>query len=400
MKAAKLKALIALTLLGSIGYGMDVTAKSAIIVDAESGKVLWARDAETARFPASTTKIMTALLLIERCMPDDVIVAPGDIQKIQESSLHLKPGEKVTAREMLYALMLRSANDGCVAVARHISGSVPKFAELMNKRAKELGCTNTKFNNPNGLNDPLHTTTAHDLAIIARKAMEYDLFREVVKTRKHRIVRSINKDDLTLVSHNKWLAKDPTADGIKTGYTIPAGKCYVGSATRNGYRIITVVLKSQDWQADHKQMLEWAFANHDRRQVQSQGDEVTRVPVSGGEQGEIPAIVGNDVHQVFVKGTPPEVTVTTALDKQLEAPVVQGQKIGTVTFTDRTGWTTTAPLLAGANVEKTRVVPVVGSSSNGFGAIAAFLCVGAYWVRTKSRRLRIYGKATARTRII
>jgi serine-type D-Ala-D-Ala carboxypeptidase (penicillin-binding protein 5/6) len=294
---------------------------------------------------------------------------------------------------------LRSANDGCVAVARHISGSVPKFAELMNQRAKELGCTNTKFNNPNGLNDPLHKTSAHDLAIMARKAMEYDLFREVVKTRKHTIVRSKNKDDLLMVSHNKWLAKDPTADGIKTGYTIPAGKCYVGSATRNGYRIITVVLKSANWQTDHKQMLEWAFAKHDRRQVKAQGEEVVRLPVEGGQSEAVPALAATDVHQVFVKGTLPEITVTTELDKAIEAPVAQGQKIGTATFSDSTGWSVTVPLVAGETVEKAKVLAAMGQPKGGFGALAAFLCVGAYLVRTKSRRLRFYGKAPARTRL-
>ncbi len=235
------------TAIGLASPPPPVTADSAIILDAQSGKVLWGKDMETARFPASTTKIMTALLLIEHCRPDEVITAPPGVDKVEGASLHLVPGEQVTAGEMLYALLLRSANDACVAVADHISGSVPAFCQLMNQRAVQIGCTNTHFDNPNGLNDDKHTISAHDLALVARTAMQYQEFRAVVGIRKHVILRSINQQDRTLVSKNKYLSMDPTADGIKTGWTREAGQCYVGSATRNGYRIITVMLHGTDW---------------------------------------------------------------------------------------------------------------------------------------------------------
>jgi D-alanyl-D-alanine carboxypeptidase (penicillin-binding protein 5/6) len=204
---------------------------------------------------------MTALLLIEHTKPDDLIVGPKEVETIRESSMHMKVGEVVSAHDMLYALMLRSANDGCVAVADHIAGSVPAFVAMMNARAKEIGCTHTHFDNPNGLNDKSHWTCAHDLALIAREAMRYPEFRDAVKTKKYQIHRTINTLDTWMVSKDKWLRKDPSADGIKTGWTIPAGHCFVGSATRDGFRVITVVLASQNWQEDHGRMLDWAFAN-------------------------------------------------------------------------------------------------------------------------------------------
>jgi len=178
-----LRCLLAISLCAAcaFAYSRDITAKSGIAIDAASGKVLWDKDAETPMFPASTTKIMTGLLLVEHCRPSDIIVAPADVEKVKEASMHLKPGERVTAHDMLYALMLRSANDGCYAVAVHISGSVEGFSKLMNDRAKQIGCTHTRFHNPNGLNDPEHMTSAHDLALIARAAMRYPEFREAVR---------------------------------------------------------------------------------------------------------------------------------------------------------------------------------------------------------------------------
>jgi D-alanyl-D-alanine carboxypeptidase (penicillin-binding protein 5/6) len=230
--------------LPSLAVAQSVSAESAVAMDASSGKILWSRNADEELYPASTTKIMTALLLMERCKPDEVITAPADVEQIREASMHLRPGERVRAKDMLFALMLRSANDGCYAVACHISGTVGRFSDLMNLRARQLGCTHTHFDNPNGLNDRLHYTTAHDLALIAREAMRHLEFRNIVRTEKAKINRGTNWKDLWMVNHNKILLHDPTCDGIKTGWTVPAGHCFVGSAYRNGWRVITVVMRS------------------------------------------------------------------------------------------------------------------------------------------------------------
>lgn len=391
-------ALISLSLCATFARALDVSAKSAIIVDAESGQVLWQKDAHTPRYPASTTKIMTAMLLLEHCLPSDWIVAPKGVDKIQPSSMNLRVGEKVSARGMLYALMLRSANDGSVAVAYHISGSIPEFAKLMNKRAKEIGCLNTNFNNPNGLNDKKHTTTAFDLALIAREAMQYEEFRKVARTQSQPIVRSINHKDLLMKSHNKWLAKDMTADGIKTGYTKDAGKCYVGSATRDGYRLITVILKSEDWQVDHQNMLNWAYKNHARVRVATPGMEVSRITVENSTPNELPLIVKDEIFQI--RRVAPNMTPNVAINLagELKAPITEGQELGTVTFSDANGWSKTVPFYAGASTEYDP--PLLGTTRGkaGFGILGLALVAGAFGIKARSRRSKAYAQ-TARSSI-
>ncbi|HVT14442.1 MAG TPA: D-alanyl-D-alanine carboxypeptidase family protein [Fimbriimonadaceae bacterium] len=385
------------------GAQVQVSAESAIIIDAESGKVLWQKNADVSRFPASTTKIMTALLLIERCAPDEIITAPPDIEKVGDASMHLKPGEKITAGDMLYALMLRSANDGCVAVADHISGSVAKFADLMNARAKELGCTNTHFHNPNGLNDDLHTTTAHDLAMIARAAMRYPQFEKAVRTYKYVIKRdpTVSKDML-MVNHDRYLIKDATADGIKTGWTIPAGRCFVGSATRDGYRIITVVLKSQDWQKDHAAMLDWAFAEHEREYAFRPGQLLGPLPVDGGDVNEVHLQPSSDPVHIWRKDVPKHLQVVYNHPARVTAPIHKGEKLGEVTLTDEDGFTQKVDLLAAEDVRQSVAAHLVkdASTTPSFLLIGGCLTLGAYFMRAKSRRMKSYAKPMPRSRSI
>lgn len=381
------------TALASATPPLDVTADSAVVMDAQSGKVLWAKDPDTPRFPASTTKIMTAMLLIERCLPSDVITAPPGVDKVAGASLHLVPGEQLTAQEMLYGILLRSANDGCVAVACHISGNVRAFAQLMNDRARELGCRNTHFDNPNGLNDDNHTISACDLALIARAAMTYPAFREVVGIRRHELKRSINTQDRFLLSKNKYLSMDPTADGIKTGWTRPAGQCYVGSATRNGYRVITVVLHSSNWKEDHAKMLDWAFANHDRKLVAKAGDSLGTVRIDGGVNSDVEATVAEDQYHIFAKDRPCDAVVKIDLDKDIPAPIAKGQQIGTMTLSDQDGWVERVPLVAGNGVQ--RAAALMGMGQVSFFAFLGIIGSGAYILKRRNRRY-VYGKVLRR----
>ncbi|HWA83482.1 MAG TPA: D-alanyl-D-alanine carboxypeptidase family protein [Fimbriimonadaceae bacterium] len=383
------------------GAQVQVSAESAIIIDAESGKVLWQKNADVSRFPASTTKIMTALLLIEHCTPDEVITAPPDIEKVGDASMHLKPGEKITAGDMLYALMLRSANDGCVAVADHISGSVAKFADLMNARAKELGCTNTHFHNPNGLNDDLHTTTAHDLALIARAAMRYPAFEQAVRTYRHVIKRdpTVSKDML-MVNHDRYLMKDTTADGIKTGWTIPAGRCFVGSATRDGYRVITVVLKSQDWQKDHAAMLDWAFAEHEREYAFRPGQLLGPLTVEGGDLRKVDLQPSFDPVHIWRKDVAKHLQVVYHHPETVTAPIHKGQKLGDVMLTDEDGFTQKVDLLAAEDVRQSVAAHLVKDAAGtpSFLLIGGCLTLGAYFMRAKSRRMKGHAKSMSRPR--
>jgi D-alanyl-D-alanine carboxypeptidase len=362
-----------------------VTSDSAVILEAQTGKVLWGKDMETPRFPASTTKIMTALLLIEHCRPDEIITAPVGVDKVEGASLHLVPGEQLSAGDMLYGLLLRSANDACVAVADHISGSVSSFADLMNARAREIGCTNTHFDNPNGLNDDKHTISAHDLALIAREAMTYPEFRAVVGIRRHEITRSINKQDRFLVSKNKYLSMDPTADGIKTGWTRDAGQCYVGSATRNGYRVITVMLHGTDWKKDNAAMLDWAFTNHDRKILAKAGDPLAEFKIFGGTHDRVPVTVNEDVFHVFDKDHPCEATMAFKESPGLRAPIEKGQMVGMLKLTDPDGWVETIPLVADQGVPK--AAAAMGSGSTGVFLIFGVLGSGAFILIRRFRRL-------------
>lgn len=247
------------------------TMLSGVIMEEHTGKVIWSRDPQTPRYPASTTKILTTLIMLESLKPDDIITAPGDVQKVGESSMGLKPGERVRVKNMAYALMLRSANDGCYAVAHTISGSVSKFAQRMNQRAQAIGCKNTHFENPNGLNNERHKTSAFDLCLIAREAMKRPDFRSVVRTKSKVIDRSINTKDRTMINRNKMLWRDATVDGIKTGYTRPAGNTFVGSAKRGETRFISSILKSADWKSEFKRMSDWAFDHYETRKLREAG---------------------------------------------------------------------------------------------------------------------------------
>ena len=367
-------------------------AGSAIAIDAGSGKVLWSKNPDVPRFPASTTKIMTGLLLAERLKPDDVIVAPWDVALVRESSMHLRPFERLTARDMLTALMLRSANDGCYAVAVRLAGSVEKFADMMNARAKEIGCTGTHFHNPNGLNDPQHTTTAHDLALIGREAMRNPLFASVVKTYRAHIDRSINKKDEWMVNHNKRLPKDPTCDGIKTGWTVPAGKCFVGSAVRDGWRAITVVLKAKDWQKDTAALTDWAYARYGRRDRFELGGKVADVPVQGGTSATVVAVPERPAYNLVVRGSAPEASRhEVVLDPAVQAPVAPGQRLGELVLTDADGFEQRVPLLAqcGVSASPTIVARVVHPGDKGGLWIGGAMLGGLTLLRSRSRRMGV-----------
>lgn len=324
-----------------------ITAQSAIIIDAESGQVLWGKNEHERRFPASTTKVMTALLLAEKTKPTDVIRAPNDVETVKEASLNLRPGERVTSKDMLYALMLRSANDASYAVALHIAGSQQKFSDMMNERAKECGAKNTKFNNPHGLNDPLHTTTAYDLAMIAREAMKSERVREAAATKIVTIQRSINQQDTLLKTKNRFLDV-PGAEGIKTGYTNPAGQCFVGAKSVDGWRLISVVLKSNDWYKDTCILFDWAYANFERRKVGRIGDPIATTRVLGGTQNEVYGRLARSLMYVSHRGSSarePHIVISP-----VQAPVSEGQTIGRVVLQLDDGTVREAPIVAASTI--------------------------------------------------
>ena len=307
-------------------------SKFCVLEDAVTGKMLWGKNENVHRPMASTTKMMTAILLLERGHPNDIVTAPPGIDKLPDSSLHLTPGETIPLHDMLYAMLLRSANDTAVAGAVYLSGSVPAFVQQMNLKAKEIGAYNTHFVTPNGLYAPDHYSTAADLATIARYAVNnLPEFSKIVRTPKYKVQRSIHKGDSWVFSTEKTFLRDfPGADGIKTGYVSQAGHCFVGSATRNGWRLIAVALKSNSCRQDVESLLNYGFANYTRVPAVRQGESVGQIAVRNGAT-PVPVAAAMDLQVVVSKWAPtPDFSITvTPLPSPPSAPISFGTKLGT-----------------------------------------------------------------------
>ena len=234
----------------------EASAAAEIAMELTTETVLKEGNADAKLPMASTTKIMTAIIIVEDCNLDEVITVPDKAVGVEGSSIYLKKGEKIDIRDLLYGLMLRSGNDSATALAIHHSGSVEKFVEVMNERAKKIGAKSTQFKNPSGLPDNEHYTTARDLCKIACYAMRNETFKEVVSTRSHK------GNFRTYANKNKMLYSYDGANGVKTGYTVKAGRCLVSSAERNGMDVVTVVLNCPDMYERSKALLDSAFDNY------------------------------------------------------------------------------------------------------------------------------------------
>ena len=374
-----------------------IEAAAAILVDAQNGQVLYEKNADVRRPPASTTKILTAVLLLENVDLNTPIAADKQSSETDGSSLYMLPGERIVARELLYGIMLRSANDACVAVAKHIAGSEAAFADMMNAKAAELGATNSHFSNPNGLHAPDHYSTARDLATIARYAMGLDTFREVVATRYHTIVRDPRNKDTFIKSRAKWLWHYPGADGIKTGYTVPAGRCFVGSATRKGWRLISVVLNSPDIFGETRKLMDYGFAAFEPVEAAVPRNFVVRVPVEHGRASSVQAAAVRRVRVVVPRGRTPELEYEPRTT-QLQAPVAVGTEVGELTVRlagDRQASGIGDAGASGAVVDRIALVTVSAvervpdsppAGSAWPRAVASIIALGVFW----------YGSATSK----
>jgi D-alanyl-D-alanine carboxypeptidase (penicillin-binding protein 5/6) len=232
---------LALLAPGANCQDLPLAAQSAALVDSYSGEFLYTKNPDAKQYPASSTKILTALIVIEAGNLDQLVTVAPEDTKVEPSSLDLKPGQQFTRRQLLFGMLLKSANDVAMCLARDNAGSVPAFAEKMDLRAAELGATNSHFVNPHGLHDPNHYTTAHDLVLIARAAMQQPLFRQIVSTIYYTWRTPTGQVD-ELRNHNRLLRHFAGCNGLKTGYTRAAQQVLVSSALRGGHEVISVVL--------------------------------------------------------------------------------------------------------------------------------------------------------------
>ena len=297
-----------------------ISARSAILLDGPTGRILYEKDADKQRLIASTTKIMTALIICEQTNVLDRVRIPQEAVGIEGSSMYLKAGEVLTVQQLLYGLMLHSGNDAAVALAIYCSGTVEGFAELMNDKAHRLGLHNTHFVNPNGLDSPGHYSTARDMAVLAAYAMENPIFAQTVST------KSVTVGDRILRNHNKLLWLLEGADGVKTGFTKAAGRILVSSCTRQGRRLIAVTMNDgNDWN-DHQQLMENGFSNFSVRQIVRRGDCLGTMQIISGESECVELLAETDFSYALAYGENPEIVF--AEPGFVYAPVVQGQEAG------------------------------------------------------------------------
>jgi|GEM_PF-496450 len=311
----------------------EIAALSAALYDPDTGQFLYEKEADRQLPNASTTKMLTGILTLENCSLQDQVTISRRAATTPEQSIWLKEGETLTVEDLLYALMLRSANDAAVALAEHVSGSVEAFADLMNRKAAEIGATGTHFVNPNGLDAPGHHTTAHDLALIGAYCMRNEDFRRIVATDSYALPPSPgNQWERISDNHNKLLDIYPYADGIKTGYTVPAGKCLVGSAEKDGRRLISVILNGgEGYFQDSARLLEYGFEEFVRVVYARQGDGFFRMKVGRLPQSETEAVAAEDLQLTVRKDLLKEALAGTLRCRRwVDYPLGKGQEVGEI----------------------------------------------------------------------
>ena len=314
--------LLAAVLLFPVSVKAAVSAKSAVLLDAQTGRILYEKEPDRRSLIASTTKIMTALLVCEQCNVLDRMRIPKEAVGIEGSSMYLREGEVLTVQDLLYGLMLHSGNDAALALAIFCAGTVEGFVGLMNEKAYRLGLTGTSFENPHGLDSPGHYSTARDLAILAAYAMENPVFRQTVSTKT---VRAGNRD---LRNHNKLLWRVDGADGVKTGFTKAAGRILVSSAQRDGRRLVCVTINDgNDW-VDHATLLESGFSRYSPCKILSEGQCVGSAQVMGGVCEQVQLLAAEDFYYPLAKEEQAQLLLSGPGFGF--APVVQGQQAGFV----------------------------------------------------------------------
>ena len=333
-----------------------ISAQEAILVE-ESGLVLYAHNADTRMPMASTTKIMTALTLLSDGVDlSDLVTVDAAAVGVEGSSIYLYEGERLTYGQLMDALLMESANDAATALAVANAGSVDAFAEKMNACADALGLRDTHFVNPHGLAHEAHYTTARELSVIARAAMQYEAFRASVSCYKKEIPLRGSEGVRLLINHNKLLKTLDGCIGIKTGYTKSSGRCLVSACERGGVTLYCVTLAApDDWQ-DHVALYEWGFAQAERVTLTEVGEQFCSIPVVGGIDADGNAPDADEVLHVSVKNTDAvtavlprdhaEIRKEVRLPRFLYAPVRAGDAVGCVVYTDGGDLSVQVPLYA------------------------------------------------------
>ncbi len=322
---------------------LGLSAKSAILVEAHTGQILFEKNPNLRCFPASTTKVLTALVAISyehdlskifKVSSKATMIEPGS------SSYYLNPGETISFQDLLYAMLLISANDAANVIAENIAGSIPEFVEKMKEYAKSIGAENSHFVNPNGLHSPQHYTTAYDLSLIARQAYQNEMLKKIFSTVEYRITTASmhKKPDWQIIYNiNKLLRKNsqyyyPYATGIKTGYTAQAKRCLIASAKKNDIELIAVILSSEDAFSDAIKLFDYCFNNFKREKLFSENQIVGKVLIDKTNQKWLDGYLKAPVYVLQNVYSPAESNFTYTVDfsKDLKIPIYKDTVIGNV----------------------------------------------------------------------
>lgn len=333
----------------------EVNATSAVLMDLETGDVLYAKNPRLRRPPASTTKIVTGLLALEEGEPQRIVRVSPEAANTEGSSVWLQPGEEQRLQDLVYGLMLGSGNDAAKAIAESLAGNEKNFARRMTERARQLGAMDSQFQNASGLPDDQHYTTAYDLALLTRYAMNNKKFAEIVQTKAFNLPGNERQKDRRIVNHNKLLWRYQYADGVKTGYTRQAGKCLVASASKDGRRLVAVVFHSKTIYEDCQNLMDYGF---DQFRMVSLDEAKFRevVPVKTGVAESVAAIPSKDLKAVIPAGDLGKVRVETSLRDAVEAPVTRMQNLGEVKLFVGEKLIEKTPLLAVEDVPRNTLV--------------------------------------------
>ena len=334
----------------SFAEDINLSGESAILIDSDTGQILFEKNPHIKLHPASTTKIMTGILAIELANMDDMVTIDDEIVYLTDGShIALEPGEQMRFEHLLNALLIESANDAALAIAKHISGSIDEFAKLMNDKAKDLGALNTNFVNPNGLTHENHLTTAYDLSLMAKYAMKNPKFREIVCNYTYQIPETNKKTEVRyLKSANRLLYSNIKIDvdgkavpikyeginGVKTGYTVAAQNCLVASAQRGDQNLIAVVLKANGREVyiDIHKLLNYGFDNYEKANIAIKDQFIDNIKISNGTNPLVAGIIKDNLSVSIPKGSVDNIDRKVLIDDEIKAPIQKGETLGVVEF--------------------------------------------------------------------
>lgn len=333
-----------------------MSAESAIVMDADSGRVLYQHNPDEKLGIASTTKIMTAIIALENCNLDETVNVSHNASLTEGSSMYLKPNEKITVENLLYGLMLNSGNDAATALAEHISGSVEEFAKLMNEKAQKIGMSNSSFTNPHGLDNENHYSTAYDMALLTKYAINNEFFKTIVKTKNKITEVDSNEKYRYLTNHNKLLSMYEWCQGVKTGYTKKCGRCLVSFSVKNGVRLICITLNDpNDWN-DHIELYNMLFEKYTNYKIINTNDYVCSVNIENSKENSLKLHCYKAINLTLTDSEYKKLVIEYDYPKTIKAPVYIGQKIGKINIKLNNQIIASSELVAKYGISKERKI--------------------------------------------